>query len=218
GSYCAFDASDSNLVYAESQEGFIFRFDLSTGQPKPLRPEPTEGSPAYRYHWSSPLIQSQHDRSVLYYGADRAFRLTNRGEAWRPISGDLSTGELAKMTALGSGAETFGVIYALAESPVRAGLLWVGTDDGKLWKTENDGGTWADLTPSLPGVVKGLWISRIEASSHDPLVAYIAIDGHRTGNYHPHLFRSGDGGKSWQGVAGNLPDDGPVKVVREDPK
>jgi photosystem II stability/assembly factor-like uncharacterized protein len=218
GSYCVFDATDSNLVYAESQEGFIFRFDLRTGQAKRLRPEPTEGSPSYRYHWNSPLLQSHHDKSVLYYGADRVFRLTDRGAAWRPISGDLSTGELSKMTALGSGAETFGVIYALAESPLKPGLLWAGTDDGKLWKTENDGGAWTDLTGNLPAAAKGLWISRIEPSAHDPLVAYVAIDGHRTGNYHPHLYRTADGGKSWQSVAGNLPDGGPVKVVREDPK
>jgi len=218
GSFCAFDATDSNLVYAESQQGFIFRFDLRTGQAKRLKPEPAEGSPPYRYHWNSPLVQSRHDKSVLYYGGDRVFRLTNRGEVWRPISGDLSTGELTKMTTLGSGAETYGVIYTLAESPLKAGLLWAGTDDGKLWKTENDGGAWTDLTGSLPAPAKGLWISRIEASAYDPLVAYVAIDGHRTGNYHPHLYRTGDGGKTWQSVAGNLPDGGPVKVVREDPK
>jgi photosystem II stability/assembly factor-like uncharacterized protein len=218
GSYCLFDATDSNLVYAESQEGFIFRFDLSTGQAKSLKPEPTEGSPTYRYHWNSPLIQSRHDKTVLYYGADRVFRLTHQGETWQPISGDLSTGDLSKMTALGSGAETFGVIYTLAESPVKQGQLWVGTDDGKLWKTENDGAAWTDLTPTLPAAAKGLWVSRVEPSAHDPLVAYVAIDGHRTGKYHPYLYRTGDAGKSWQSIAGNLPDGGPAKVVREDPK
>jgi photosystem II stability/assembly factor-like uncharacterized protein len=218
GSYCVFDPTDSNLVYAESQEGFAFRFDLSTGQAKLLKPVPTEGSPAYRYHWNSPLIESHHDKSVLYYGADRVFRLTNHGEAWRAISGDLSTGDLKKMTALGSGAETYGVIYTLAESPLKQGMLWVGTDDGKLWKTENDGGAWTDLTANLPAAAKGLWISRVEPSAHDPLVTYVAIDGHRTGNYHVHLYRTGDGGKTWQSIGGNLPDGGPVKVVREDPK
>ncbi len=218
GSYCVFDATDSNLVYAESQEGFIFRFDLRNGQAKLLKPEPTEGSPTFRYHWNSPLIQSRHDKAVLYYGADRVFRLTHQGEAWQPISGDLSTRELSKMTALGSGAESFGVIYTLAESPVKQGQLWAGTDDGKVWKTENDGAAWTDLTATLPAAAKGLWVSRVEPSAHDPLVAYVAIDGHRTGNYHPHLYRTGDAGKTWQSIAGNLPDGGPAKVVREDPK
>jgi photosystem II stability/assembly factor-like uncharacterized protein len=218
GSFCVFDATDSNLVYAESQQGFIFRFDLRTGQAKLLKPEPTEGSPTFRYHWSSPLIQSRHDPKVLYYGADRVFRLTNRGEAWQPISNDLSSGDLTKMTALGSGAETYGVVYTLAESPAKAGLLWAGTDDGKLWKTENDGAAWIDLTASLPAAAKGLWISRVEPSAHRPLVAYVAIDGHRTGNYKPLLYRTVDGGKSWQSIVANLPDGGPVKVVREDPQ
>ncbi len=218
GSYCVFDPADSNIVYAESQQGFIFRFGLSHGQEKSIKPEPTEGSPTFRYHWNSPLIQSRHDPRVMYYGADRVFRLTDRGQRWQQISEDLSTRDLTRMTAVGSGAEEFGVVYTLAESPLKPGLLWAGTDDGKLWKTENDGGAWTDLTPSLPAAVKGVWISRIEASHHDPLVAYVAIDGHRTGKYTPWLLRTADGGKSWQNIAGSLPDGGPVKVVREDAK
>ncbi|MGE5686714.1 MAG: WD40/YVTN/BNR-like repeat-containing protein [Gemmatimonadota bacterium] len=218
GSYCLFDAGDSNIVYAESQEGEIFRIDLRTAQRKVLKPEPTEGSATFRYHWSSPLIQSVHDKRVLYYGADRVFRLTNRGDAWQAISGDLSTGDLSKMTALGSGAETYGVVFALAESPVAQGLLYAGTDDGKLWKTENDGASWTDLTASLPPAVKGLWISRVEPSARDRLVAYVTIDGHRSGNYHPYILRTADGGKTWQNIGAGLPDGGPVQVVREDPK
>ncbi len=218
GSYCVFDPADSNVVYAESQQGFVFRFGLSHGQEKSIKPEPTEGSPAFRYHWNSPLIQSAHDPTVMYYGADRIFRLTDRGKTWRQLSDDLSTRDLSRMTAVGSGAEEFGVVYTLAESPLKQGLLWAGTDDGKLWKTENDGATWTDLTASLPAAVKGVWISRVEASHHDPLVAYVAIDGHRTGKYTPWLLRTGDGGKTWQNVAASLPDGGPVKVAREDAK
>ena len=218
GSYCVFDASDSNIVYAESQEGEIFRIDLRTAQRKVLKPQPAEGTANFRYHWNSPLFQSVHDKGVLYYGAHRVFRLTDRGDAWQAISGDLSTGDLTKMTALGSGAESYGVVYALAESPVAKGLLYAGTDDGKLWKTENDGGSWTDLTANLPPAVKGLWISRIEPSAHDRLVAYAAIDGHRTGNYQPYVYRTGDGGKTWQSIGAGLPEGGPVKVVREDPK
>jgi photosystem II stability/assembly factor-like uncharacterized protein len=217
GSYCLFDRTDSNIVYAESQQGYIFRIDLRHAQTKLLKPEPTEGLPAYRYHWNSPLIASVHDPKVLYYGADRIFKLTDHGDKWVALSEDLSTRDYARMMALGSGAETFGVVYALAESPARQGLLWAGTDDGKLWKTENDGAAWTDLTGSLPAAVKGLWISRIAPSAHDPQVAYVAVDGHRTGNYKPHLYRTADGGKTWQSIAGNLPEGGPVKVVVEDP-
>ena len=218
GSYCIFDAGDSNIVYAESQQGEIFRIDLRTAQRKDLKPQPTEGTATFRYHWNSPLIQSVHDKAVLYYGADRVFRITDRGESWLAVSGDLSTGDLTKMTALGSGAETYGVVYALAESPLKQGVLYAGTDDGKLWKTENEGGSWTDLTAGLPAAAKGLWISRIELSAHDPATAYVAVDGHRTGNYHPYLLRTLDGGKTWQNIGGGLPDGGTVKVVREDPR
>ncbi len=218
GSWCLFDATDSNIVYAESQQGSIFRIDLRTGQDKQLRPEPTEGSTSFRYHWTSPLIQSAHDPKVLYYGADRVFKLTDRGDTWQPLSPDLSSREYDKMMAVGSGAETYGVVYTLAESPVKQGLLWAGTDDGKLWKTENEGTTWTELSSALPAAVKGVWISRVAASAHDPQVAYVAIDGHRSGKYTPWLFRTADGGKSWQSIAANLPDGGPVKVIKEDPK
>lgn len=218
GSWCLFDATDSNVVYAESQQGFIFRIDLRTGQDKLLKPEPTEGSASFRFHWSSPIIQSVHDPKVLYYGADRVFKLTSRGDNWQQLSEDLSSRDYTKMMAVGSGAETFGVVYTLAESPAKQGLLWAGTDDGKLWKTENDGGTWTDLTSSLPAAVKGLWISRVEASAHDPQVAYLAVDGHRSGKYSPLLFRTADGGKTWQGISANLPEGGPVKVIKEDAK
>ena len=217
GSYCVFDASDPNVVYAESQQGYVFRFNLASGASKDLRPNPTEGSPAFRFHWTSPIVASRHTKGLLYYAGDRVFKLTDQGESWQVISPDLSSHEYDKMRATGSGAEDFGVAYALAESPVKAGLLWVGTDDGRLWKTENDGGSWQELSKNVPPPARGGWVSRIEASAHDPLVAYLAVDAHRAGDYRPHLLRTADGGRPWQSVAGDLPGDGPVKVVREDP-
>jgi hypothetical protein len=146
------------------------------------------------------------------------FRLAQNGERWQVISPDLSTQDPLKTTAVGSGAENYGVVYALAESPVKAGLLWAGTDDGKLWITEDDGGRWTELTASLPPAVKGQWISRVEAGQHDAKVAYLAVDAHRTQNYAPLAYRTADGGRTWQSIAGDLPADHPVKVVREDPR
>ena len=218
GFYCVFDPSDPNVVYAEAQEGYLHRFDLRTGEVKGLRPNPTEGQTAFRYHWVSPLIGSRHAKGTLYLGGNRVFRLTDRGEKWTAISPDLSTRDLAKTTTVGSGAENYGVVYTLAESPLSPGLLWAGTDDGKLWLTPDDGATWTDLTPSLPAAAKGQWLSRVEPGRHDPKVAYLAVDAHRTGNLAPLAWRTADGGKSWQSVAGNLPAEGPVKVVREDPR
>lgn len=218
GSYCVFDPADSNLVYAESQQGFIFRFDLRSGQDKNLRPQPTEGQPAFRFHWTSPLFASAHDKGVLYHAGNRVFKLTNHGEQWHVISPDLSTKSYDRMTTVGSGAEDFGVVYALAESPVKAGVLWAGTDEGKLWRTDDDGANWTDLTASVPAAAKGGRISSISPSASDVQVAYMSVDAHRDGNYAPLVFRTGDGGKTWTSIASNLPAESPVKVVREDSK
>jgi photosystem II stability/assembly factor-like uncharacterized protein len=218
GFYCVFDDSDAEIVYTESQEGYVHRFDMRSGEAKNLRPEATEGQTRYRFHWNAPLIGSRHAKGTLYLGGNHVFRLTNRGEHWERISADLTTQELPKMVTVGSGAENYGVVYTLAESPVKAGLLWAGTDDGKLWITEDDGKNWTDLTANLPAAVKGQWLSRIEASWHDAKVAYLAVGAYRTGNYAPLVYRTADGGKTWQSIASNLPADGPAKVLREDPK
>lgn len=217
GFYCVFDPADRDVVFAESQEGFLHRFNLRTGETKQLRPNPTEGQPAFRFHWNAPLLGSRHAKGVMYLAGNRIFRLKNRGEEWTLISPDLSTQDPHKTTTVGSGAENYGVVYALAESPLKPGLLWAGTDDGKLWLSEDDGGRWTDLSAQLPPSAKGHWVSRIEASAHDPKVAYLAVDAHRAGVYAPLLLRTADAGRSWTSVAGNLPADGPVKVVREDP-
>ncbi len=217
GSYCAFDASNPNLVYSESQQGYLTRMDMASGQEKSLRPEPTEGSSGFRFHWMSPLLPSAHDKGTMYYGGNVLFKLTNHGENWTVISPDLSTKDLEKMRATGSGAEDYGVIYALAESPVKGGVLWAGTDDGKLWRTDDEGAHWTDLSVSLPAAARGHWISRIEAGHADAGVAYVAVDAHRDGIYAPLLYRTADGGRSWSSIAANLPADGPAKVIREDP-
>lgn len=218
GFYCVFDPDDPNLVYTESQQGYVHRMDLSTGQDKDLRPEPAEGQTGFRFHWNAPLIGSRHRKGTLYLAGNRVFRLTERGEHWELISPALSSPDPLKAATVGSGAENYGVVYTLAESPVKAGLLWAGTDDGRLWITENDGGSWTELTASLPAAVKGQWIGRVEASWADARVAYLAVDAHRAGNYAPLAYRTADGGRTWQSIAGDLPADGPVKVVREDPR
>ena len=218
GAYCAFDATDENIVYAESQGGTLFRIDLRTGFTKDLQPSPAEGRNSFRFHWVSPIVQSAHAKGTIYLAGNRVFKLTELGDKWQAISPDLSSKDYEKMTVTGSGAEDYGMIYSLAESPVKAGVLWAGTDDGKLWRTDNDGDSWTELTASLPAAVKGLWISRIEASAFDPLVAYLAVDGHRTGNFGTFAYRTADGGKSWQSINANLPADQPVKVIRESSK
>ncbi len=217
GSYCAFDPRDSAIVYFESQRADLVRLDLRSGQLRNLRPEPNEGEPAFRYHWLAPLIMSAHVPGTMYLGGNVIFKLTDRAEHWQVISPDLSTKDLARMQAVGSGAESYGVVYTIAESPVKAGELWAGTDDGKLWRTVDDGGHWSDLTATIPQPARGHLVSRVEASHTDANVAYVAWDGQHDGNYAPLAYRTADGGATWQSIAANVPADEPVRLVREDP-
>ena len=217
GFYCAFDPSDRNLVYAESQSGFAHRMNVESGATKQLRPEPAEGQAAFRFHWNSPFVPSAHDPGVMYLAGNRVFMLTDHGESWRVISPDLSTSHPDRIATTGSGAETYGVVFALAESPVKAGLIWAGTDDGKVWLTEDRGGKWTDLTASLPPEAKGQWIARIEPGHKDDTVAYLVVSAYQSGNYAPLVYRTGDRGRTWQNLASGLPKEWPARVVREDP-
>ena len=218
GFYVVFDPADRDIFYAESQEGFIHRFNSRTGEVRDLRPEPAEGQERYRFHWNAPLIGSRHKPGVLYLAGNRVFRLTNQGEHFQLISPDLTRNDPARINATGSGAENFGVIYSLAESPVKAGLLWAGTDDGRLWVTENDGGNWTELTANVPEPTRGQWIVRVEPGAKDSKVAYLVTNAYRAGDDRPTILRTADLGKTWQSVVGaGLPPNDPVEVVREDP-
>lgn len=218
GFYVVFDPQDRDTFYAESQQGYIHRINTRTGELRELRPEPPEGAPGFRFHWNSPLIPSKHKPGAIYLAGNRVFRLTDRMERFTAISPDLTRNDPEKTNATGSGAENFGVVYSLAESPLKAGLLWAGTDDGRLWSTDNDGARWNELTQNLPENVRGQWIVRIEASAHDPKVAYVALNAYRSGNDAPMLMRTADGGATWQSVVGEgLPAYAPVEVIREDP-
>ncbi len=217
GFYVVFDPNDRDTFYAESQQGEVHRINLRNGELRRLRPEPTEGAPRYRFHWNSPLIGSRHKPGVIYLGGNCVFKLTDRAEKYSVISPDLTHNDPARTTATGSGAETYGVVYSLAESPKRAGLLWAGTDDGRLWITENDGGKWTELTNNLPEPARGQWVVRIEPSNADPNVAYVGTNAYRAGDDRPVILRTADLGKTWQLVVGDLPANDPVEVVREDP-
>ncbi len=217
GFYCVFDPDDPDIVYAESQSGEAHRLNLASGAVKGIKPAPAEGQAAFRFHWDSPLIPSRHAKDTMYLAGNRVFALTNHGERWKAISPDLSAQQAERIMTTGSGAETYGVVFALAESPVKAGRLWAGTDDGKLWMTEDEGGHWTDLTGSLPAAAKGQWIARIEPGWKDEKIAYLVVSAFRSGNYAPLIYRTTDSGKTWQSVAANLPPDWPARVVREDP-
>src|SRR5215510_13960067 len=216
GFYVLFDPTDRDTFYAESQQGEVHRINLQNGEIRRLRPEPPEGQPRYRFNWNSPMIISRHKPGVIYLGGNCVFRLTDRMEKYSVISPDLTRNDPARTTAAGSGAENYGTVFSLAESPKRAGLLWAGTDDGRLWMTENDGGKWTELTNNLPEPARGQWIARIEPSHLDANVAYVATNGYRTGDDRASILRTADLGKTWQSITGDLPPGNPVEVVRED--
>ncbi|MGB9178742.1 MAG: hypothetical protein WCB68_05785, partial [Pyrinomonadaceae bacterium] len=217
GMYLAIDPTDPAIIYSESQNGTISRLNMKTGERKSIQPSPKEGQQAFRFNWTTPFWISRFDSNTLYLGGNRLFKLTERGDKWEAISPDLSTQDVNRIQTTGSGAETNGTIYTISESPVTRGLIWTGTDDGKVWVTRNEGKDWTDLTGNLPAAARNLWVSRVEASHFDEGTAYVTIDGHRNDVFTPFLLMTTDYGKSWKSITANLPRSGPVKVVREDP-
>ncbi len=182
-----------------------------------------------RFNWDTPFFLSAHNPATMYVGGSRVLKSTNRGDTFLPISPDLSLRDMAKIdtsirktggiTPDPTGAETYGTVVALAESPVRPGLLYAGTDDGNVWLSRNDGTSWESLNGRFPGVPPRTYVRRIEPSHFDSATFYVAFDGHRTDDFTPYLFVTTDFGKTFKSIVNNLPRGGPdfVHVVREDP-
>lgn len=196
-----------------------------------LRARQHADSAAYdlRFNWNTPYFVSPHSASTLYIGGNRVLKSTDRGDQIFPISPDLSTQQMRKVrfsmdstggvTKDATGAETYGTITTLAESPIRPGLLFAGTDDGNVWLTRNDGATWENLTGRFPGVPRETYVVRIEPSHFDTATVYVAFDNHRVNDFTPYLYVSTDFGRTFRSLAGDLPTGGPdfLHVVREDP-
>jgi hypothetical protein len=183
----------------------------------------------YRFNWSTPFFLSPHSSSIVYMGGNRLLKSSDRGDHFYPISPDLSTRDSARIimstrltggiTRDNSGAETHGTITTVAESPIRPGILWVGTDDGNVWLSTNDGGSWTDLTTRFPGVPRKTWVSRVEPSHFDTATVYVTFDNHRENDFRPYVYVSNDFGKTFRSTANNLPTGSAdfVHVIREDP-
>jgi photosystem II stability/assembly factor-like uncharacterized protein len=195
-----------------------------------LRERAAADSTAYdmRWNWNTPFLQSVHDRSHFYAGASMVVRSTDWGDGLEPISHDLtyadpekikvSTETTGGITPDVTGAETYHTIVTLAESPLQQGLLLVGTDDGRVWITRDDGGEWTELTDRFDGVQAETYVSRIEASRFDVDRFYVTFDGHRTNDFTPYVYATDDGGRSFRSIASNLPTGSVdyVHVIRED--
>jgi photosystem II stability/assembly factor-like uncharacterized protein len=179
----------------------------------------------YRQNWSSPILISPHNPRTVYFGGDHLFKTVDRGDHWRIISPDLTTNDPDKhskptggITLDQTGAETHCTITTLSESPITQGLIWVGTDDGNVQLTRDDGKTWTNVREKVQEVPEGIWISRVEASRFDEGTCYLTFDGHRSDNFKPYVFKTTDFGKTWTNITSDLPDGGPVYVIREDIK
>jgi photosystem II stability/assembly factor-like uncharacterized protein len=222
------DPEDPNTVYAEAQYGVLTRFDRRTGESLLIQPLGAPGDPPLRWNWDSPLIISPHKHTRLYFAAQRIFRSDDRGSTWKPVSGDLTRqidrnklkvmGRVWPADAVAKNASTslYGNIVALAESPKLEGLLYAGTDDGLIQVTEDGGATWRKAA-SVPGVPDFSYVSRLSPSPHDASIVYAAFDNHKNADFRPFLAKSGDRGRTWTSITGDLPARGTSWVVIEDP-
>jgi len=213
GFYCAVDPEDPNIVYSESQFGRPSRLDLVTLQRKSIRPTRRRGEPAARYNWNTPIVISPHNARTIYIASQRLHRSLDRGDTWEDISPDLTTDDAEKKR----GDVPHCTITTVNESTLRAGVIWVGTDDGKVWVTQDGGKDWRDVTGHFPPQVRGLWVSCVESSHHDRGTCYVSFTGYREDHFAPYVFVTDDYGGNWTSIAEGLPAS-PVNVIREDPK
>lgn len=244
GFWTAQDPTDPNVIYSESQGGSMSARNIFAGEQWSTRPGGGRGGAAgpfgqLRWNWNTPFLLSNHNPKVYYTAANRVFKSMNQGRNPFPISGDLtnanadririSTGRnpdgstaadrTGGITPDATGAETNGTIVSLSESPIKAGILFTGSDDGKVFMTKNDGQTWTDLSTKFAGVPPMTWVSHVEASAFDTNTVYVAFDNHWEGDFKPYVFVSTDGANTFRSISSNLPADRPghVHVVREDP-
>lgn len=227
------DISSPNIVYSDSQGGTISVTDTSSGNTRSIHPYPKEtGSSGnaiagyrYRFNWNPPIVASPHDPKTVYYGGNLLFRTTNYGHSWQEISPDLTTNDKSKQQTSGgpvvtdnTAAEFHCTILAIAESPVKPGVIWVGTDDGNVQVTQDGGKTWKNVAGNIKGLPANSWVPNIDASHFDAGTAYVAFDRHQDDDFGPWAFKTTDFGQTWTSVKGDLPVKGYVHVVREDPK
>ncbi|NNL30352.1 MAG: hypothetical protein HKO77_04985, partial [Gemmatimonadetes bacterium] len=211
GMYNEFDWCENRYLYNESQFGPIRRTDLWTGEVRGIRYEDDE----MRWNWNAPILVSHHDCDAIYHAGNKLLRSEFRGESWEVISPDLTKADPSTLTTGkgGDGNIQYATITAIDESPLTPGLLWVGTDDGNVQFSRDGGETWTLLNDNIPDNPE-YWVSRVEASHHDPGTAYVSYTGYRRDDFRPFVYKTTDYGQTWTSIASNLPS-GPINVVRE---
>jgi photosystem II stability/assembly factor-like uncharacterized protein len=211
GSSHAIDPTNPNIVYSSGFYGTLTRSDLSKSgaeRSKSLLPARFPDEPRFRGEWVAPTILSPHNPSIVFHGMQYLLMSRDRGDTWETISPDLTYNTKSEM-----GDIPYHTIFTISESPLRAGLIYVGTDDGKVHMTRDWGMTWSEIMAGLP---YQKWVSRIVASAYDLGTVYMTQNGKRDDDFTPYVWKSTDFGRSWRSIAGNIPT-GPVNVIREDP-
>ena len=221
---------DSNIVFAGSYGGLTTRYDHRTRQERNVTPYPNNpmGSGAdvlkYRFQWNFPIVFSPHDPNTLYAAANVIFKTTDEGATWTVISPDLTRNDKSKQGASGgpitkdnTSIEYYSTIFTLMESPVQAGTIWSGSDDGLVQLSRDGGKNWANVTPPASMMPEWIQINSIEASPHDAATAYVAATMYKWDDNKPYLYRTSDYGKTWKKITEGIPDTAFTRVIREDP-
>ncbi len=225
--YLAFDPKDPRYVYGGCYQGIIEELDTQTGLTRGVQAAPYLGLASipkdveYRFNWNAPIIVSHHDPRVIYHGANVLLKSTDRGHTWKAISPDLTRNDTTKQgpggfpyTNEGAGGEVYNTIFALAESPRDAGVIWVGSDDGLVHVTRDGGSTWADVTPQGLGEAQ---INAIDVSPHTAGKAYVVATKYKFGDFRSYVYRTTDWGASWTSLGAAFPVGSWARVLREDP-
>jgi photosystem II stability/assembly factor-like uncharacterized protein len=230
------DPKDPDIIWSSasgygSVGGIVSRYDLRTNIARSVEvwPQATTGWPAadlkYRFVWTFPVTISPHDNEKVYVGSQHVHVTTDRGQTWRVISPDLTHNDKTRQQISGGltpdniGVEYAGVVFAIAESPAQSGLIWAGTNDGRLHLTRDGGQSWSEVGTAIAGLLPWGTISHVEASRHDAGTAYVVVDGHQVNDRDPHVYKTADFGKTWKAIVGGIPRS-PLSyahVLREDP-
>lgn len=218
GAQTATEPGNSNISYGEFQQGVLWRIDNTTHETVLIQPQAREGDPYERFNWDAPIVVSSHDPKRLYFASQRVWKSENRGDGWEPISGDLTLNqERMNFSYYGKSQSwdnawdvgamsNYNTITSLAESPVKEGLLYAGTDDGLIQVTENNGATWTKISLNkIKGIPTTPFVNDVRADLFDENVVYAALDNHKYGDYKPYIIKSTNKGKTWKLINGNLP-------------